>query len=175
MVTFTLEEIVLMLVAIAAGILLIIGLNLFKLDVSFFYAGCEGEIEGIRCSGVLSEEKHPNINAITNITITNCGEDIKTAEAIDNSLCSNLVNYSQCVFARYTLIKREDENISVCLWDEKGYKTTGGKKTYCFMNAELSCEDFSQKTVPKCQDVPGCRQVSVVKKVIEDIKSRVIS
>jgi hypothetical protein len=157
---YTLTKLMGAVLAIVAFIIIALILTALKVGGGFFYMGCEGEPEGMRCSGDV-------VNG-TNIYIGACGTGIKTVQAIDNSRCNIHQTYTQCVFTSYAPIKREDKNISVCLWVLSSADPAMTKK--CLLNSELSCDDFTQATTPKCQDVPGCRPVLAIKRIVEELK-----
>jgi len=159
--TFTLEEIVIAVLVMATFAFFILILNAEKVGGEFFYVGCEGDIEGTQCLG--------NPIGETNITVSSCGTGIKTVQAIDSPRCDIYNSYTQCILTSYAPVKQEEKNISVCLWDKDGFDVSG-KVVHCFMNSELSCDDFTQLTTPKCGDVPGCRPVSAIKRAVEAIK-----
>jgi hypothetical protein len=158
--TFTLEELVTGLLVVVAFIILALILVALKIGGGFFYAGCEGEPEGARCSG--------DVVGGTNISVGSCGTDIKTVQAIDSPRCNIYKTYAQCVLTSYAPVKQENKSISVCLWVESSADPAMTKN--CLLNSELGCEDFTQATVPKCQDVPGCRAITAVKRAIEELK-----
>lgn len=141
---FTLQEFIVMIFAIVAFIILII--LVFRLQsaagLSFWYAGCEGDIGGTLVPG----------------------------HGYANPRCDWIANSTSCKFMTYKNITRaNNENLSVCVWFDTA-ENVGGKNVSCFLNTELNCEDFSQTTVPRCQDVPDCKAVSIVKVAITRLK-----
>ena len=159
---YALKKVVTAVLVVAAFIILAFILMALKVGGGFFYAGCEGEPVGTRCS----------VGSITNGTIiegVDCRPGIKTVQAIDSPRCNPYGTKSQCIYTTYAPIKREGQNISVCLWSDTEVNVAG-KNIQCFLNAELSCDDFSQATTPKCVDVTGCRGVTAVKRAVEELK-----
>ena len=167
-------EIVLVIVAF---IILAMILTSLKIGGGFFYAGCEGSIEGVRCTGHIEKgclggevEGVCKGNVIAqNITNVTCAENVKPVTAIANPRCESFETYMQCVATSYPIIERLDDNVSVCLYVTNKLDVAG-KTVNCVMNAQLSCDDFSQKTSPKCQEVPGCRPVNIIKRAIQELK-----
>lgn len=82
-----------------------------------------------------------------------------------NPLCTIYEEFSSCEYA-YENITRHDESLPVCVWSP----TPDENEPDCFLNPRLACDDFSQVTVPKCQDVKDCRPVSAIKAAVERMK-----
>ena len=170
--TYALEKITAAVLAIVGFVILAAILTSLKVGGGFFYAGCEDSpsaseggrgtsaagIEGERCSGEVVGD--------TNVTIHKCGTGIKTVEAIANPRCTIYKNFENCAYV-YENVTKDELSLPVCLWVNPPVVPS---KSNCLMNAQLSCEDFSQKTFPKCQDVPGCKPVSAVKRTVERLK-----
>jgi hypothetical protein len=175
---FTLEKFIGIVLVVIAFIILALILTALKIGSGFFYAGCEGQIEGTRCTGTIKTGclggeidnvcKGKVIDQ--NITSVYCGENVKPIRAISNPRCESFETYIQCVATSYPQIIREDENLSVCLFVKNDPPNIAGKNVSCLMNAQLVCDDFSQSTSPKCQDVPGCQPVNIIKKAIQELK-----
>jgi len=119
-----------------------------KFGSSFYFAGCEGDIAGNLSTPVIIDGEPKSAYANTRCTIYST-----------NTACS----------VSYKSIAIEDMNLSVCLWSDRSVNIAG-KSIQCFMNGELSCEDFSQITTQRCQDVPDCRPVSSIKAAVERLK-----
>ncbi|MCX6774652.1 MAG: hypothetical protein NTY99_01015 [DPANN group archaeon] len=175
---YTLEKFIEIVLVIIAFIILALILTALKVGNGFFYAGCEGQIEGVRCTGnietgCLGGEVNGVCKGSTidqNITSAYCNENAKPINAISNPRCESFENYVQCVVTSYPTVKRVDENLSVCLYVTNGPVDVSGKQVNCLMNAQLSCDDFTQSTTPKCQDVPGCQPVNVIKRAMQELK-----
>ncbi len=173
---YTLEKLVIIVLVVVAFIILALILTALKVGGGFFYAGCEGQIEGTRCTGHIDsgcfggEVNGVCIEGIIdqNITTVTCKENVKPIAAIANPRCESFKNFSQCVGTSYPRVARPDENLSVCLYVTNGLKVAG-EDVSCLMNAQVVCDDFSQSTSPKCQDVPGCTPVNVIKKAIQGL------
>lgn len=80
----------------------------------------------------------------------------------ENPRCTILTDETSCELTAYKKIEKNDAKISVCVWKPDD----DGATPNCYFNSKLSCEDFSQLTSPKCQDIPDCRPVSAIKTAI---------
>jgi hypothetical protein len=145
---FTLEKIVAAILVIVAFIILAVFVLGLKTPSTFWYLGCTGEVGG------------------KNHTIL---VDGKMQMVYDNNRCTIFSTNESCLVANYKPIVRDDENITVCLWSGASDKCPRGE-VCCHLNGELSCEDFSQLTVPTCSDVIDCRPVSAIKMAVERLK-----
>ncbi len=112
-----------------------------NMGAGFYYLGCQGKIGG------------------NNHTI-------EGKWVYDNSRCTIYTTETTCTLTSYKNIIRENENVTVCLWMPDESETTPD----CYFNGELTCDDFTQSTVPKCQDVPDCQPVSAIKAAIDRLK-----
>jgi ABC-type cobalt transport system substrate-binding protein len=142
---FMLKQFVTAIIVVVAFIILAIILLNAKVGGDFYYTGCEGELGG---------------------------KFIKGANGRANPICSSLAEKEKCELLTYENITRFEESLPVCIWSQTGIDTDddGRPDVQCFLNSQLDCEDFSQATAPKCQDVPDCRPMSAIKAAVERLK-----
>ncbi|MGC8885341.1 MAG: hypothetical protein ACP5JY_02885 [Candidatus Nanoarchaeia archaeon] len=100
---------------------------------------------------------------LSNIWYSSCtgkigGDWNASAKGYENPICTIYKKNDSCIIA-YPNITIGDYNYSICIWSETAKA--------CVFNPVLSCSDFSQTTVPKCQDVPDCRPTNAIKMAIE--------
>jgi hypothetical protein len=138
---FTLEKMVGAILVIIGFIIFAIVLFGMKAGASFWYMGCEGDIGGTH-------------HAVQDIWV------------YDNQRCTIIQNETMCEITFYKNITKENRNLTVCMW----LPDTDPNTPDCYFNAELTCEDFSQRTIPKCNDIPNCMPVSAIKMAVDRLK-----
>lgn len=139
---FTLEKLAILILVIVAFIFFATILMGFKVGTEFWYLGCDGDIGG----------------------------ELVPGKGYANPVCDMLSerDSATCELTTYENITREGENLTVCVWKDR--ETVGARNITCFFNEQLDCKDFSQKTVPKCQDVPDCIPVSALQVAVQRLK-----
>jgi len=150
--TWTLRVLAIAIVAIVGGMVLLAILGKFRFGAEFYFAGCEGDIEGQRC-----------------FSISGCGTPLSEDEELVGIANPRCTIYSDDKFTcenAYGKIKKDEREISFCVWREE----LKAQNKSCLINPEIGCEDLSQDTKPRCQDVPRCRPVSQIKKAMQSLK-----
>jgi hypothetical protein len=123
-----------------------------KVGAPFWYLGCEGEIGG------------KNFTTLV---------DNKLTFVYENPRC-DLINEDEtsCKFTTFKNITRDNQSLPVCVWSDRPILMANGKNKSCFMNGEISCGDFTQLTIPICQNVPNCMPISAIKVAVERLNPR---
>ncbi len=140
MAEFTMEKMLIIILVIIAFILFVIILSRFNVALDFWYLGCEGDVGG----------------------------ELVPGKGYANPICDILSERDNvsCEVTTYENITRKDgEELTLCVWSYSP-ELIGGRNITCFLNERLSCENFNQKTKPKCQDVPDCLPVSALKVIV---------
>jgi hypothetical protein len=139
---FTLEKLAIIVLVIVAFILFATILLGFKVGIDFWYVDCKGDMGG----------------------------ELVAGKGYANPVCDILSekDNATCEVTTYGNITKENENMTVCVWQSR--ETIGGRNVTCFLNERLNCEDFNQKTTPKCQDVPDCMPVSALQSIVQKLK-----
>ncbi|MEM2873911.1 MAG: hypothetical protein QW063_00425 [Candidatus Nanoarchaeia archaeon] len=169
MAEWTLEEILLLLIAIFGFILLAIILGFFKFGKELWYTDCRNVPEGPRCFQ-LGE-------TVSCIAAENISKDVNIPLAgYYNPLCSIYSDSEyKCIYAFPNLTKNE-QAFQVCKFIPASYVVEApagkkaGKDSLCLLNAQIDCADLSQKTSPKCQEVLGCKPVNAIEAAFERLK-----
>ena len=169
MAEWTLEQILLAIIAVIALVVIAIFLSILVFGPEQFATGCEGEPEGQRCFSVGSGESRA-------VACPSASEIERFRDSIafgyDSSICNIYAgNKLACEVTSYpNITKLENLKTPVCLFVEQGRISGLATETACLLNAQLSCADFSSITTPKCGDMPGCRPVNAIQQAIERIK-----
>jgi hypothetical protein len=161
---WTLEEIIVGLVAVIGLVVLGIFLAGLMFGAEFYSAGCTGEIEGSRCFSIGASVV--------------CSDDAERFRdnvifGYDNPRCNIYTDRQSCEITSYPNITRQDNvEIQVCRFVESGRLSGLETESACLMSALFSCADLGPATTPSCRDVPGCVPVNALKEAIARISPR---
>ncbi len=187
---FTMEWLIvaILVIVFAVGFFTIMGK--MQATPNFWYAGCKGEIDGLRCF-YYNELCGVPEGKVLKIPDPKTGEFTKETLRLDDKVIG--IIHPRCSIytergpdacnSTYKMITKDGEKINFCVWIESkrydfnrdgkiGLDLDGDgnidtpKEPGCVENPEIICKDLSQETEPRCSDVPRCEPVSAIQQAI---------
>lgn len=135
-----------MIIVLGAAALLLSLMPAFVPGAGFFYSGCEGAIE----ASIVTSQSGYNYSVPGRCLIYDNADKGKCEGAY-----STIFNNSRpfCIWI---------DDIEVSIDQDQYYDR-------CVLNPEVSCEELSPETTPECSDVPRCKPINIIKRMMENI------
>lgn len=170
MAKWTFEQLLVGVLAIIAFVIVVMVLTGFKFGSEFWYTACGEVPEGPRCFKIGGE-------AISCASAEDAAKYAgKTLAGYYSSVC-NIYNEDElkCNLA-FPNLTRNEQDFQFCKFIPASnvVDAPAGKQakvdSLCLLNAEIACEDLSQKTSPRCQDIKGCVPINAIRAAFERLR-----